>query len=185
MLNYQNQSSIGLSTSIMLQFNKQSIMQGGEGMDKVEVQLLRDPDVKPTNKIIADGLGEASRTYDKFLKDLENYGISLMNWRFYKDGKAWLSKGEYKWVTSRGNNKVKPIFWLSIWEGFFKVSFFFSAKTKEQLLNLEISEAAKKLIETTEPHGKSMQYLSIIFNVENDKWLADIYALSELRKEKI
>ena len=95
-------------------------------------QLLRDPGVEPTSEIIAEGLGKAYATYDKFVRALEEqYGITLMDWRFYNDGKAWLSKGEYKWKTPRGANKVKPIFWLSIWEGFFKTSFFFSASLQE------------------------------------------------------
>jgi len=79
-----------------------------------EQQLLRDPDVQPTSEILAEGLREADKAYTKFVKALESYDISLMDWRFYNDGKAWLSKGEYKWTTPRGANKVKPIFWLSI-----------------------------------------------------------------------
>ena len=85
-------------------------------------QLLRDANVKPTAEIIADGLGATNTTYTKFIEELKKYNISLMDWRYYNDGKAWLSKGEYKWTTARGTNKVKPIFWLSIWEDAFRVS---------------------------------------------------------------
>lgn len=77
-------------------------------------QLLRKADIVPTAEIIADGLGDANSVYTHFLEGLKKYGVSLMDWRFYNDGKAWLSKGEYKWTTARGTNKVKPLFWLSI-----------------------------------------------------------------------
>ncbi|MFD2305980.1 DUF3788 family protein [Enterococcus termitis] len=148
-------------------------------------QLLRDPEVKPSNQQISDGLGASFKWYVAFIEELKNYGISLMDWRYYNDGKAWLSKGEYKWVTSRGNHKVKPIFWLSIWDGFFKVSFFFSEKIRAQLLDLPLSDDTKERIKNTAPHGKSMQYLSLIFDVKNDQLLDDIYILAQFRKEKI
>ena len=152
-------------------------------MDKK--QLLKNPDIKPTHQIIAQGLGLANSTYEKFIDELDKRSISLMDWRYYNDGKAWLSKGEYKWVTSRGTNKVKPIFWLSIWDSYFKVSFFFSEKTREKLLALPLSEETTLQIKATAPHGKNMQYLSIIFNVEDDRQINDIYLLSDFRKEHI
>lgn len=154
-------------------------------MDNTSQQLLRNPDIKPTSQIIANGLGTSNDTYIKFITDLKEYGISLMDWRYYNDGKAWLSKGEYKWKTSRGTNKVKPIFWLSIWEGFFKVSFFFSEEIREELLSLSISTDTKELINNTKPHGKNMQYLSIIFDIENDEQINDIYILAQFRKVNI
>jgi len=92
--------------------------------NKTEQQLLRDPNIQPTNEVIAEGLGKSNDIFLLFVDGLKKYDISLMEWRYYNDGKAWLSKGEYKWTTPRGTNKVKPIFWLSIWAGFFRVSFF-------------------------------------------------------------
>ncbi|TDW13227.1 uncharacterized protein DUF3788 [Breznakia blatticola] len=154
-------------------------------MEKVIQQLLRDPNIKPTDELIADGLGEANNAYKKFIDDLKEQSVFLMDWRFYNDGKAWLSKGEYKWITKRGTNKVKPIFWLSIWEGLFKVSFFFAEKTRDDLMRLPLSEDTKSLIKNTKPHGKSMQYLSVVFEVGNDTVLNDIYTLVKFRKEKI
>ncbi|HJG22377.1 MAG TPA: DUF3788 domain-containing protein [Enterococcus durans] len=79
---------------------------------------------------------------------MKSQGITLMDWRFYNDGKAWLSKGEDKWTTSRGSQKVKPIFWLSIWDGFFKVSFHFPEKMREELVTLSLREEIKEKIKT-------------------------------------
>ena len=150
-----------------------------------QVQLLRDPDITPTSAVIATGLGNSYDTYAKFIKDLGEYDISLMEWRYYNDGKSWLSKGEYKWTTSRGTNKVKPIFWLSIWDGFFKVSFFFGAEIREELYDLLISDNAKEIIINAKPMGKTMRYVPIIFDVTSKDQLNDIYILSEFRKLKV
>ena len=106
-------------------------------------QLLRNADIEPTTEIITEGLGTSNSIYMKFVEKLEEYGVSLMDWRFYNDGKSWLSKGEYKWTTARGTNKVKPLFWLSIWEGFFNTSFFFTEKHLEAIAELDISETIK------------------------------------------
>lgn len=148
-------------------------------------QLLRDANIEPTVGIIADGLGATNTVYVKFIEELKGYNISLMDWRYYNDGKAWLSKGEYKWTTARGTNKVKPVFWLSIWEGFFKVSFFFSEKIRTELLSLPISIGTKEIIKNTEATGKTMKSISIIFDITDKCQLNDVYVLAEFRIEKI
>jgi len=154
-------------------------------MNKEQVSLLGDANIIPTDEIIADGLGKASNTYTKFIDGLEHHDISLMDWRYYNDGKAWLTKGEYKWVTARGTNKVKPLFWLSIWEGFFKVAFFFSGNIRDELLALPISKEAKEIIKNAKPMGKTMRFIPITFDISDEKQLEDIYILAQFRKENI
>jgi hypothetical protein len=150
------------------------------------LQLLRDPGIEPTSEIIAAGLGAAYEPYMKFVQELaDRYGITLMDWRFYNDGKAWLSKGEYKWTTARGANKVKPIFWLSIWEGFFKVSFFFSAGVRDELQSLPISEETKEIIKNAQPMGKTARFIPLVMDIDNDRQLSDVYAIAEFRKIKV
>jgi len=164
---------------------------GDEVKNMDEKQLLRDPGTEPTIEIIADVLGATYKTYAKFTKDLESYGITLMDWRYYNDGKAWLSKGEYKWTTPRGANKVKPIFWLSMWEdpnlnrGFFKTTFFFSADLKAELQALPISREAKELIEKAKPMGKTMRFIPVVIDIKTDRQLSDVYELAQFRKEKV
>lgn len=150
------------------------------------LQLLRDPGIEPTSEVIAAGLGAAYKPYTKFVCELEElYGITLMDWRFYNDGKAWLSKGEYKWTTSRGANKVKPIFWLSIWEGFFKVSFFFSVSVLDELQSLPISDETKEIIRNANPMGKTMRFIPLVMDIESNRQLGDIYTIAEFRKNKL
>lgn len=151
---------------------------------KENEMLLRDAASKPTEKMIFEGLGDTSSVYREFIKQLEKQSITLMDWRFYNDGKAWLTKGEYKWTTSRGTKKVKPIFWLSIWEGFFKVSFNFKAEIRAELLELALGKETKEMIRQVEVHGKKLKYIPIIFDVKASQQLADIYTIAEFRKQK-
>lgn len=145
-------------------------------------QLLLDANVIPTPEIISDGLGSANKVYINFIVEIKEYGVSLMDWRYYNDGKAWLSKGEYKWSTSRGTDKVKPIFWLSIWEGFFKVSFFFAQKSLDELLALPISSNTKQSIRETVINGKPSRFIPVIFDIDKQEQLDDVYILIKLRK---
>jgi len=148
-------------------------------------QLLRSPEIEPTGEIIGEGLGLAYETYVTFIEGLKHYGITLMDWRYYNDGKAWLSKGEYKWITARGTNKVKPIFWLSIWSGFFKVSFFFGFDIQEELLQLPLSEKAKEVIRDAKVMGTKMRFMPVVFDISDEAQLNDIYILSEFRKTRV
>ena len=148
-------------------------------------QLLRNADIGPTSEIIATGLGKANTVYINFIEKLKAHDVSLMDWRYYNDGKAWLSKGEYKWTTKRGTDKAKPLFWLSIWDGFFKVSFFFSVKVQYELLNLPISKEAKDIITNANVSGKTMKFISVIFDVSDSRQLDDIFAIMTFRKEKV
>ena len=175
-----------LSSALLLRWIRSEDLIKTNIMDNASAeQLLRDVNVVPTEEIIAEGLGKVNAVYQQFIAGLKENGISLMDWRYYNDGKAWLSKGEYKWVTTRGTNKVKPIFWLSIWRGFFKVSFFFSEKNRDKLLALPVSQEVKNLIKNTIPNGQKMRFLSIVIDVDNEKQLVDIDELIKYRKENI
>lgn len=154
-------------------------------MDKVAQQLFRDPEVTPSGQMVAGGLGEVKSVFDTFIAELESYSISLMDWRYYNDAKAWLSKGEYKWITTRGTHKVKPVFWLSVWEGFFKVSFFFSERAREKIMALPISDGTKGFISSLESRGNLQKYFTVAFDVKDDSQLTDIYILAEFRKKNI
>jgi len=147
--------------------------------------LFKNPDIEPTAEFIAEGLGGANKAFVDLAGGLKQFGITLMDWRYYKDGNAWLTKGEYKWTTARGASKVKPIFWLSMWEGYFKVAFYFAYSIRDELLNLPISGEAKEIINNAKPMGKTMRFLPLVFDIENEMLLNDIYVIAEFRKVKI
>ncbi len=101
----------------------------------METQLLRDQDIFPTEDVLEKVLGKRYVIYKKLIDTVtgEDYGLAL-EWRFYNDGKAWLGKATHK---------KKTIFWLSVWEGFFRTNFYFTEKTRGGILELNIDEKLK------------------------------------------
>jgi hypothetical protein len=152
-------------------------MSKNESADK---QLLRDPNIQPTNDVIAVALGEQYAVYTQFLGMLAGFDVTPQ-WRYYNDGKAWLAKGLYKWKSVRGTDKEKTIFWLSIWDGFFRVSFFFAEKAQLGLQGLSVGENTKKMIEDAKRMGK-LKFVPLVFGVRSNDLFGDLGTLIDYQK---
>ncbi|HWQ73644.1 MAG TPA: DUF3788 family protein [Desulfitobacteriaceae bacterium] len=148
--------------------------------ESVNKQLLRDPNIQPTNDVIAAALGEQYAAYTQFLAMLAGFDVTPQ-WRYYNDGKAWLAKGLYKWKSLRGTDKEKTIFWLSIWYGFFRISFFFAEKAQLGLQGLAVGENTKKMIEDAKPMAK-LKFFPLVFDVHSDDLFDDLCALIDYQK---
>lgn len=84
--------------------------------------LLHDPDVFPSDSVLARWLGRSKPAWDAFMALLKtDYPHMSVDWRYYNDGRTWLCK-----VTQ----KTDTIFWMSAWDKFFKISFYFTAKAE-------------------------------------------------------
>jgi len=142
-------------------------------------QLLRDPDTEPTNEIISEELGDTYGVYAKLIKELAIRGVQV-NWRYYHDSKAWLGKALYRWTTARGTQKEKTAFWLSIWDGFFKVSLYLPEKARADALALPLGRAVLKMIGDSHPMGKS-KLIPLIFELNSDELFNDLYTLIHFR----
>ena len=133
--------------------------------------LLRDADIFPSNKILEDALGEGFNILVSFLKTITNNEYALtLEWRYYNDGKAWLGKAVYK---------KKTIFWLSVWEGFFKTSFFFTEKHLQAIAELNISETIKDEFAKAKTIGK---LIPMIFDVNKENQLGDLLTVVWFKK---
>ena len=93
-------------------------------------QLLLDEAIYPSEEVIWAALGDVYPAYQSFCATLETMSIT-MEWRYYKDSKAWLCKCQHK---------KKTVFWLSVWDGFFKAAFFFAESARESLLALPMDQ---------------------------------------------
>jgi len=144
------------------------------------VQLLRDPTVDPTDEAIAGALGGANDAFVRFVEGLESHGVEI-TWRFYNDGMAWLGKGLHKWTTSRGTNKEATVFWLSIWEGFFKLAFYLPTRVRLDMLDLPLSDEVMDMAQEAEQMGK-INIFPMVFEVRTDEQFEDIYTLVDFKK---
>ena len=143
-------------------------------------QLLRDPNIQPTNDVISAALGEQYAAYSQFIGMLAGFDVTPQ-WRYYNDGKAWLAKGSYKWKSVRGKDKEKTIFWLSIWDGFFKVSFFFAEKAQIGLHGLAVGENTKRMIEEAKLMGK-LKFIPLVFDLSSNAMFDDLGSLIDYQK---
>lgn len=149
-------------------------------MKSTKEQLLRDPEIEPSNEVIAQALGESYHAYVKFISELANHNINL-EYRYYTDGKAWLGKGLYKWTGLRGGQNEKTVFWFSIWDGFFKVSFFIPEKARKDALNLPLDNKVIQMIEKSPQMGK-IKFFWIAFDLYSDEIFESVFLLADFRR---
>lgn len=143
-------------------------------------QLLREQSIEPTVEIILAGLGKASSAYLRFVEELESLNVEV-HWRYYQDGKAWLGKGLYKWTSSRGTPKEINTFWLSIWEGFFKVAFYIPEKNRAEALSLPLTNATKTMIMNAKQVGK-LKFFPLVFDLCSGDHFSDMRTLVNFKK---
>jgi len=143
-------------------------------------QLLRNPDIQPSSDGIAKALGEANNAYKKFIDELASHDIQL-EWRYYNDGKAWLAKGLYKWTGIRGGQNQTTVFWLSIWDGFFKVTIYLPEKARADVLSLPLDNEVKLMIADSKQMGK-LRSFPLVFDLCSDGMFEAIFSLANFRK---
>lgn len=151
-----------------------------EAMRTAKLQLLRDPDIQPTEDVIANALGEAYGAYGQFINELTNHDIQI-EWRYYTDGKAWLAKGLDRWTGVRGGKHETTIFWMSIWDGFFKVSFFIPEKIRAEAHSLPLADKIKLLIADSKQMGTKFKYFPLVFDLCSDEMLESVFTLVDFK----
>ena len=152
-------------------------------MKTISEQLLRNPDIEPSSNVIAKALGEANNAYVKFVNELASRDIQL-EWRYYTDGKAWLAKGLYKWTGVRGGQNETTVFWLSIWDGFFKVTIYVPEKARADVFSLPLSNEVKRTIADSKQMGK-LKYFRLVFDLCSDAMFEVVFSIVDFRKSPI
>jgi hypothetical protein len=137
----------------------------------METQLLRDPEIFPSKDVLKEVLGQAYGVWEELeTQAVQNFTLTL-DWNYYKDGKAWLCKVCHK---------KKTVFWLSVWDGFFKTSFFFTEKHLEDIAALNISKKIKEDFSRAKPVGKLRPML---INIDKTEQLTDVLKIIKFKKE--
>ena len=130
--------------------------------------LLHPPEIFPSKEVLKNALGSVYDVLETLETQLTGELALTFDWKYYKDSKAWLCKVAHK---------KKTIFWLSVWEGFFKTSFFFLERHLEGIAALEIDDEAFTL---EKEWGKM---IPLIFNINNKKQLPDLLKMVKYKKE--
>jgi hypothetical protein len=130
-------------------------------------KLLTSPDLDLTSDNLKNGLGRWFSIYDTLTETLSKppYDISP-EWRFYKDGGAWLCKM---------TRKKKTVFWISAWKQFLKCGFYFTEKSGDGISDLSIDQLLKSSFEKTDPIGKLRP---LIIDLTAKKQLDDLYTVA-------
>ena len=133
----------------------------------MEIQLLTESGIFPSKEVLKSALGDVYNIFEALETRLTQDEFALtIDWRYYKDSKAWLCK------VSR---KKKTVCWLSVWDGFFKTSFFFLERHLEGIAALDIAENGF----TIEKEWGKM--IPLIFNISDKKQLPDLLKVVEFK----
>jgi hypothetical protein len=139
--------------------------------EKKETPLLRDGDVFPSEKVLRKALGTVYPVFRQFADTAtsEKYGLTF-HWNYYRDGKAWLCKAVYK---------KKTVAWISFWDGWFRVSFYFTERSGSGISQLDIDSKLKEQFASGKTAGK---LIPVVVKVADERQLDDVYALIEYKK---
>ena len=134
----------------------------------METQLLREQEIFPSREVLKNTLGKVYGVLEELETRLTQDEFALtFDWHYYKDSKAWLCKVAHK---------KKTIFWLSVWEGFFKTSFFFLERHLEGIAALGIDENSFVM---EKEWGKMTP---LIFNINDKKQFPDLLKIIRYKK---
>ena len=135
----------------------------------METQLLREQEIFPSKEVLKNVLGKVYEVLETLETQLTHDEFALtFDWCYYKDSKAWLCKVCHK---------KKTVFWLSVWNGFFKTSFFFLERHLEGIAALDIDEKSY----TIEKEWGKM--IPLIFSINSKKQLPDLLKVIEFKKQ--
>ena len=129
-------------------------------METINTVELRDENTFPDEQVLKSVLGDGYAAYCELIKLFDDNGMTH-EWRFYRDGKAWLCKVQ---------KKKRTIVWMSAWKDFMKATIYVHDKDMEGVYNLDISEEHKERFRALKKMGKST---ACIFEIRSTGVLED------------
>ncbi len=116
-------------------------------MPSHRVRVLTNPDVAPDEAQIRAALGEAFDAWRGLESALTDVPFRLvLSWHYFRDG-GWLRKA------LRGTRNVA---WLAIWKDHATLTFYFSARHREELVALPIPDTLRNQAAEAEMTGKML-----------------------------
>jgi hypothetical protein len=125
----------------------------------MQTPILIDKNQFPTEEIIYSHIGKTKPLWNSVFNFIHtNHPDISEEWRYYNDGKSWLLK-----VT----RKSKTVFWLSIIEDSFRMTFYFTDKAKESISSSSISNKLKEQFVNAKRFNK-IRGITIMFKSKKD-----------------
>ncbi len=131
---------------------------------------LTDESTYPDEQILKGILGKSYNAYEKLLELYNDYEMDY-NWRYYKDGKAWLCKVQ---------KKKNTIVWMSAWKGYMQAAIYLPEKQIDEIYKLDISKEVIEKLKNTKKIGKSVP---CIFEIRNMKVIVDFKKVMQFKLE--
>ncbi len=121
--------------------------------------VLTDKNQFPNDEIIFSHIGKKKILWISLFDYIhKQYPEIKEEWRYYNDGKSWLLK-----VTK----KAKTIFWLSVIDGTFRITFYFTDKAQKEIENSRLPLELKEQYKTGKKYGK-IKGVTITFKNKKD-----------------
>ncbi|MDD1750521.1 MAG: DUF3788 domain-containing protein, partial [Methanothrix sp.] len=108
--------------------------------------VLTNKNQFPTEEVVFSHIGKSSVIWKQLFQHIRKQHPDIAEeWRYYNDGKSWLMKAV---------RKSKTVFWLSVFEGGFRVTFYFTDKAEKLIDESPISASLKKSFSAGKHYGK-------------------------------
>lgn len=138
----------------------------------METISLKDQQILPTNEVLENAMGASFQVYSELIESISKPEFGLVpEWKYYNDGKAWLCKVCFK---------KKTIFWLSVWNQYFKIGFYFTEKHLEGIAGLDIDETIKDNFGQSKHIGK---LIPLTLEMRNKEQIADALKIIDFKKK--
>jgi hypothetical protein len=124
----------------------------------MEKRALGDPEILPSPETLAAHLGKANAAFLAMLeRNHEDHPDFEERWKYYNDGKQWLFNVA---------RKKKTLFWLSVEDGWYRVTFYLTPRGGEALLGSGLPEELKAQYRAAE--GKKFRGVTIVIKAKKD-----------------
>ncbi|MCU0456409.1 MAG: DUF3788 domain-containing protein [Bacteroidales bacterium] len=139
-------------------------------MSDKEQFVFKDKDLPPTDDLILQYLGASGHLWQSVMSYIsESCDDTKGTWNWYNDGKQWL----FKVV-----RKKKTIFWASVLEGGFRITFYFGGKAEPAIRASAIRDDLKDQYMTGPRYG---QIRAITLRPGNTNDISEIEKLIALK----
>ena len=139
-------------------------------METINNIELRDETIYPDKNVLRSILDKSYESYAALLEVFNKNGL-LYEWRYYRDGKAWLCKVQ---------KKKRTIVWMSAWKEYMQATVYFPEKHLEKVYLLDVCNDIKMKIKSTKNVGKLKP---CIFEIKDKNILTDFLKVMKLKIE--